>query len=923
MGEVFYKALTRPAMIFGVPITPFFIACAFIMLLGLYLNLLFLLLIFPVIFIMKEISKKDDFIFRLIFLQMSFFTNPLSKRFFSNQKTYTANQIYDKQNIKFNIPKLNIIGLEKVPNIAKYLPYQTLIDDIVITKNYDLIGSWKIDGIAFEVEDDEFIEFNRQKINMFLRNFDNKNVSFYVHSIRLSIEDRLNSNFNNSFLSEIDKKYYDGFGRNSLKQNKFYITAIYSPLTTKALRSNFTKIDVDKKIKQLNGYIREFENFAVNIEANLKDFGIKRLKSYEIDGVRFSKQLEFYNFLISGEFCKVKTPNAPIYEYLNGNLNNIMFGNQTMQLNFTNGRKKFAKAIEIKDYPSESFSGIFDLLMYENVEYILTQSFVPIQKIVAKREIDTQRKRLLSAEDDAISQIAELDEALDDLVSGELNFGKYHMSLMIFGDNLKDVNKNANEINKTLGEMGFLMSFANIALPATYFSQFPANFGIRPRIHTVSSQNFASLASFHNFPKGKRDNNQWGDAVTIFKTPNKQPYYFNFHETRDSKKDFTGDTFLLGNSLIIGKAGGGKTVLMGFLLNQLCKYINKESFAGLTPENKKIATYFYLDKDKGAIANIFASGGKYITINAGKPTGFNPFMVENSAENIRKLQTLMKMLVTRNGEILSTFEEESLNNSISYIMNNFEKDERSFGISLMLEHLTEGVDEKNSLKSRLKLWAKGNKFGWVFDNKIDEFTFDDKNISVYGIDGTDLLKDKEINCMVAYYILWRIMDLTDGRRFALIIDEAWDWIRNDIVAEEIFNKEKTIRKQNGFIVLGTQSVEDFSKSKIATAVIEQSSTILLLANPKAKEIDYISNLNISQEEYEFVKNVNPNLYKFLIKKNTGERSIASLDLDSIGRTNLSILSTGSTFVEEVEKIINDKTKAYDEKLENLKNLYRG
>ena len=148
------------------------------------------------------------------------------------------------------------------------------------------------------------------------------------------------------------------------------------------------------------------------------------------------------------------------------------------------------------------------------------------------------------------------------------------------------------------------------------------------------------------------------------------------------------------------------------------------------------------------------------------------------------------------------------------------------------------------------------------------------------------------------------------------------WIQNEIVAKEVFNKQKTIRKQNGFVVLGTQSVEDFAKSKIATAVIEQSATILLLANPQAKKVDYVDRLNLSEEEFEFVKKVDPNKYKFLVRKNTGEKSIVSLDLSSVGKENLAILSTGSTFVDEVEKIINDKSKNYDEKLENLKNLYR-
>lgn len=58
--EIVYKALTRPAIKNGVPITPFFIACAIICLTSLYTNLIFLSLLPVVIFIMKEITKKDD-----------------------------------------------------------------------------------------------------------------------------------------------------------------------------------------------------------------------------------------------------------------------------------------------------------------------------------------------------------------------------------------------------------------------------------------------------------------------------------------------------------------------------------------------------------------------------------------------------------------------------------------------------------------------------------------------------------------------------------------------------------------------------------------------------------------------------------------------------------------------------------------------
>ncbi|MGK3611192.1 hypothetical protein ACSLN1_25805, partial [Escherichia coli] len=42
---------------------------------------------------------------------------------------------------------------------------------------------------------------------------------------------------------------------------------------------------------------------------------------------------------------------------------------------------------------------------------------------------------------------------------------------------------------------------------------------------------FVELASFHNFYQGKRDKNCWTEAVAILKTPSKQAYYLNLHNS--------------------------------------------------------------------------------------------------------------------------------------------------------------------------------------------------------------------------------------------------------------------------------------------------------------------------------------------------------------------------------------------------------
>lgn len=467
--------------------------------------------------------------------------------------------------------------------------------------------------------------------------------------------------------------------------------------------------------------------------------------------------------------------------------------------------------------------------------------------------------------------------------------------------------------------LGFGVTLATIALPATFFSQLPSNFAIRPRINLISSINYSSLIGLHNFSMGKRDKNCWGDAVSVLKTPNKQPYYFNFHQNSGLNKNDFGELFL-ANTLILGQSGGGKTVFMNFIVDQMLKYANKDTFPDDIPEKNRKFTAVYLDKDKGALGNILCAGGRYISIENGKPTGFNPFMVESTQENIRQLQSLIKLLVTRNNEILTTREEEMLNNAVNSVMKGFEKEERKYPISLLLENLTENVDDDNSLKSRLALFKKGKQFGWVFDNEYDNLDFPD-DINLFGIDGIEFLDDKDVSGILSYYILWRVMSLADGRRLCIDIDEAWKWLENEIVQEEVKNKFKTIRKQNGFLRLATQSIEDFLKLKNATTLIEQSATMIFLPNPKAKEEEYVNGIGLSYDEYMIIKGFKPSKRQFLIKRQD-EKVICTLDLSSLGNENLKILSTGTAHIDTIEKIFSQESKNLDEKVAELKEFYK-
>src|SRR3546814_8174131 len=91
---------------------------------------------------------------------------------------------------------------------------------------------------------------------------------------------------------------------------------------------------------------------------------------------------------------------------------------------------------------------------------------------------------------------------------------------------------------------------------------------------------------------------------------------------------FPYTTLFRSHTLIIGPSGGGKTVLLNFLMAQT---------------EKTGARQIFIDKDRGAQIFVQASGGTYLALHNGVPTGFSPLKALRSEEHTSELQSLMRI----------------------------------------------------------------------------------------------------------------------------------------------------------------------------------------------------------------------------------------------------------------------------------------
>jgi type IV secretion system protein VirB4 len=455
--------------------------------------------------------------------------------------------------------------------------------------------------------------------------------------------------------------------------------------------------------------------------------------------------------------------------------------------------------------------------------------------------------------------------------------------MALYAEDQKTLSQNLATTRAELSNAGFISTKEDLAVCSSFYSQLPANWKYRTRLANVSSLNFLGLSPLHNFATGKRDNNPWGECLTVLQTTNGQPYYFNFHATHPAENSLGEKA--IGNTMVIGKSGTGKTALINFLLSQVQKY-------------EPAPTIFFFDKDRGAEIFVRACGGNYLALDNGKPTGFNPFQCERNDANVQFLGDLIKVLAGKTS--YTAREEEDIFRAVESMldmpmhlrsMSNFQKSLPNMG--------------DDGLYARLRKWTAGNTLGWVFDNPTD--IIDLQRANIIGFDYTDVIDNVEVRVPVINYLLHRLEELIDGRPLIYVMDEFWKILDGGGALKEFAkNKQKTIRKQNGLGIFATQSPEDALASDISAALIEQTATLILLPNPSASREDYMEGLKLTEAEFEVVVSLDERSRSFLVKQGHGS-TVCQLNLRGMDDA-LAVISASTDNIEILDKVLNDQSQ---------------
>jgi len=781
-------------------------------------------------------------------------------------------------------------------SISEFIPFSSHVSPHVVkTTGGDFLITWRLDGLPFVGREEWELEHRHGTFNRMLQTLrapDFVNVAFWVHDIRRRGRVDLQSKYQQSFNQQLSDDYFERLSSQKIMRNELFLTMIYRPIVTGKKfvekSSNVERLQAEQD--QAVGKVTEL---AGNVEAVLKDYAPTLLGMYENDkGVVFSEVLSFFGYLLNRLEEPVPVLRAPVYDYLPVSRHMFSAKSGDFVVNAPGGKNHYGAILNIKEFTDGTYPGILNGLKYLDFEYVITHSFSPMGRQDALKILDRTKGMMISSGDKAVSQIVEMDHAMDQVASGNFVLGEYHFMMALYAEDQKTLSQNIATTRAELSNAGFVSVKEDLAVCSSFYSQLPANWKYRTRLANISSLNFLGLSPLHNFATGKRDNNPWGDCLTVLQTTNGQPYYFNFHATHPAENSLGEKA--IGNTMVIGKSGTGKTALINFLLSQVQKY-------------KPSPTIFFFDKDRGAEIFVRACGGNYLALDNGQPTGFNPFQCERNEANLQFLGNLIKVLAGKTS--YTAREDEDIYRAVESMldmpmhlrsMTNFQKSLPNMG--------------DDGLFARLRKWTAGNTLGWVFDNPVDIIDLEKANI--IGFDYTDVIDNAEVRVPVINYLLHRLEELIDGRPLIYVMDEFWKILDGGGALKDFAkNKQKTIRKQNGLGIFATQSPEDALASDISAALIEQTATLILLPNPNASRSEYMEGLKLTEAEFEVVANLDERSRSFLVKQGHGS-TVCQLNLRGMDDA-LAVISASTDNIEIMDRVVHEQAERHGVEIAEL------
>lgn len=590
-------------------------------------------------------------------------------------------------------------------------------------------------------------------------------------------------------------------------ESVYHLTLLYLPpeettaRAAKLLYENTQTVGVDWR-ERLAGFVSETERF----------YGLLDGVMPELAWLDDAQTLSYLHACVSTRRHAVTVPEVPVHldallsdEALTGGLA-PMLGDQHLRV------------LTVRGFPTSTWPGLLDDLNRLGFAYRWSTRFICLDKAQAERELGrlrrqwfAKRKNIVALlretifqqespllDSDASNQAADADAALQELGSDQVAFGYVTATVTVLDRDATAADEKLRAAERTIQGRGFVTIPETLNAVEAWLSSIPGHAYANVRQPIVSTLNLAHMLPVSAVWAGQERNAHLdGPPLIVTRTDGATPFRLVTH---------IGD---VGNTLVVGPIGMGKSVLLATMALQFRRYAGSRIFA--------------FDMGRSIRATVLGLGGEHYDLGADEQIAFQPLAsIDQDSERAWAAEWIEGRLL-QEGVAVGPPEKEAVWSALNSLAS-APVDQRTLtGLSVLLQ--------SNALRQALQPYVLGGAHGRLLDADQDRLGTAD----VQAFEMEELMHSKAAALAVLRYLFARFEARLDGAPTLLILDEAWLFLDDPVFAARIRQWLKTLRKKNVSIIFATQSLADIQNSSIAPALIESCASRIFLPNPQATE----------------------------------------------------------------------------------------
>lgn len=590
-------------------------------------------------------------------------------------------------------------------------------------------------------------------------------------------------------------------------ESGYHLTLAYLPAeesrarAAKLLYENTPQSGVDWR-ERLESFVSETDRFFDLLDGVMP----------EIAWLDDSQTLTYLHATVSTRRYRVAVPEHPFY--LDALLaDSTLIGGLAPMLG-----DQHLRVASVRGFPTSTWPGLLDDLNRLGFAYRWSTRFLCMDKSDAEKELTRLRRQWFAkrknvvallretifqqesplVDTDASNKSADADAALQELGSDQVAFGYVTATVTVLDSDPSVADEKLRRIERVIQGRGFVTIPETLNAVDAWLSSIPGNAYANVRQPIISTLNLAHLMPVSAVWAGQERNAHLdGPPLIVTRTDGATPFRLVTH---------IGD---VGNTLVVGPIGMGKSVLLATLAMQFRRY--------------RSSCIFAFDMGRSMRATILGLGGEHYDLGADGEIAFQP-LARIDQEGYRTWASeWLEGRLLHEGVTVGPEEKMAVWSALGSLAGAPVEQRTLTGLSVLLQ--------SNALRQALQPYVLGGAHGKLLDADSDRLGTG----SVQCFEMEELMHSKAATLAVLGYLFARFDERFDGAPTLLILDEAWLFLDDPVFAARIRQWLKTLRKKNVSVIFATQSLADIQNSSIAPAIVESCASRIFLPNPQATE----------------------------------------------------------------------------------------